>query len=181
MPRSCVFAGSVNEETPFTDSTGNRRFWPVRCGKIDVDALRADRNQLWAEAFSRYRSGEPWWLHTSELNDAASVEQAERFEPGVWDERILAWLENPTQAFDKGPGTAIPLEPFDSDRTRVTIADILLHAIGKPLDRQTQGDRRQVQRCLVHHGWKRRQDRTSSLRGKWFYYRPDGQLNGTSS
>jgi putative DNA primase/helicase len=39
VPRSCVFAASVNDTTPFTDPTGNRRFWPVRCGGIAIGAL----------------------------------------------------------------------------------------------------------------------------------------------
>jgi putative DNA primase/helicase len=51
VPRQCVFAASTNDQNPFTDSSGNRRFWPVRCGAIDVEALARDRDQLWAEAF----------------------------------------------------------------------------------------------------------------------------------
>jgi hypothetical protein len=67
----------------------------------------------------------------------------------------------------------IPIEPFDSDETRVTVTDVLVHAIGKPLDRLTQGDRMQVVRCLTHSGWKRKQDSSRGpMRGKWFYIRP---------
>jgi putative DNA primase/helicase len=43
VPRSCVFAASVNDETSLTDETGNRRFWPVKCGVIDVDGIGKDR------------------------------------------------------------------------------------------------------------------------------------------
>src|SRR5262249_42604988 len=47
--RQCVFAGSVNDSEYLKDDTGARRFWPVRCGRIDLDGIRRDKDQLWAE------------------------------------------------------------------------------------------------------------------------------------
>lgn len=76
-PRQTVFAGSTNESHYFTDPTGNRRFWPMRCGKIGLEALRRDRDQLWAEAVARFDAGEQWWL-TPEQERLARVEQRER-------------------------------------------------------------------------------------------------------
>jgi len=82
-PRTCVFIGTTNAAEYLKDDTGNRRFWPVRCGLIDLDGLRRDRDQLLAEAFHRFSAGERWWLEGAE-NDLAAMEQAERMEAHEW-------------------------------------------------------------------------------------------------
>jgi predicted P-loop ATPase len=64
VPRQCIFGGSVNTDHFLRDDTGNRRFWPIECGEIDIEGLRRDRDQFWAEAVVRFRKGEKWWLET---------------------------------------------------------------------------------------------------------------------
>src|SRR5262249_15135819 len=151
VPRSCVFAATVNDKTPLTDETGARRFWPVLCGRIDIEALERDRDQLWAEAFQQYYEGAIWWLDSGELNSLAGAEQDRRYDAGVWDDVILEWIQDPKQRHETD-GQQLPIKPFDSEPGRVTITDVIVHGIGKPLDRCTQADRLQVQRCLVHAG-----------------------------
>ena len=88
--RSCVFGGSTNQNAYLTDPTGGRRFWPVRIGNINLMALRADREQLWAEALFRYRQGEIWWLTEEQTIATAIEEQAARYEADPWEEAIAA-------------------------------------------------------------------------------------------
>lgn len=50
VPRQFVIVGTTSATEYLHDTTGNRRFWPVRVERFDLDRLRVDRDQLWAEA-----------------------------------------------------------------------------------------------------------------------------------
>jgi predicted P-loop ATPase len=134
-PRQCVFAGSVNHTTYLRDETGGRRFWPVACGQINIESLARDRDQLWAEAHERYKSGSPWWLDSRELNEQAEDEQSDRCEEDPWQELIAGWVEN---------------------RDDVSIAEILAQCLDKPKANWSQSDRTRVARCLRALHWRRK-------------------------
>ena len=97
-PRQSVLAGTINPSDAFLkDDTGNVRFWPMTCTKIDLEALRQDRDQLWAEAVHRYRAGECWWIQDDETIEAAREEQAahaETVEDHPWFTLIEQWIKD---------------------------------------------------------------------------------------
>jgi predicted P-loop ATPase len=139
-PRQCVFAGTVNHSEYLRDETGGRRFWPVVCGRIKIDALQRDRDQLFAEAVNRYRRGEHWWLETPELNTAAAREQSERYSTDPWQPVIQKWLE---EKFGEHP----------DPKVAVSIADVLRMALDKQTGIWTRTDEMRVGAIFRILGW----------------------------
>lgn len=89
--RHTVFVGTTNDYEYLTDPTGNRRFWPIACGRFNIPAVERDRDQLWAEAMHRWRTDEPWWMN--ERDEAlASIEQEARREADPWEVRALQFV-----------------------------------------------------------------------------------------
>lgn len=98
-PRQSIFVGSTNSSQYFSDETGNRRFWPVKVGKLDRKWINQNRDQLWAEAVMRYEIGENIYL-SPELERLAQREQEERFDVDEWEEEVKAIVKkNPDGPF----------------------------------------------------------------------------------
>ena len=77
VARQFVGFGTTNSGKYLASLTGNRRFWPVKVGQIDLKAFRRDLDQLWAEAAAREAQGETILLDES-LWAAAAKAQAAR-------------------------------------------------------------------------------------------------------
>jgi hypothetical protein len=150
FPRQCVFAGTTNADAYLGDETGNRRFWPVKVGAIDLDAIRRDRDQFWAEAVAAFKAGERWWLD-AEVEKAAADEQDYRRLVDPWEPRVLTYCDGLAE---------------------VTVTDVLDFALVIPADRQDQAAMNRVARILRGCGWSRRQRRAGGARA-WVYLRPE--------
>ena len=62
VPRRFILIGTTNRDDYLEDPTGARRFLPIQCGHVNLEALKADRDQLWAEAVQLFKGGHPTML-----------------------------------------------------------------------------------------------------------------------
>lgn len=90
-PRQCLFIGTTNDKQYLRDPTGARRYWPVECGKIDLEQLEQDREQLFAEAVTRYRQPSNWWPEPDFEDRVIKPVQDSRYQGDVWETVIADW------------------------------------------------------------------------------------------
>lgn len=140
-PRQCIFIGTTNETNYLIDETGNRRFLPVRAGRIDVPALRRDRDQLWAEAAHFEAQGESLML-PRDIQDALKRVQREREIEDEWLNPIHAWLDEnfPPQS-----------DPFKDNRT--TILAVASSAVSLEKGRLDSVAQKRIAKSLKRCGW----------------------------
>jgi len=147
--RQCVFVGTTNEASFLRDATGARRFWPVSVGEIDVDAIRRDRDLLWAEAMEAYRAGEAWWL-TAEEDERLRESQEQYQHEDPWEVAVSEWLTK--------------IENVKAARKGVRIGKQLTHCLQMDKDRQGKQDEMRMGGVLQSLGWEKCRDRRDGRR-----------------
>lgn len=170
FPRQCVFFGSTNVDEPLRDTTGNRRFWPVACEvneptkNIFKGLSIGEVNQIWAEAYNYYKTGEPLYLDAKLSKIAAQVaaghtEKDDRLAPilkfldlllpASWEEmpvqRRREWLNEDETIREKGT----------TKRTVICVAEIWVELFnGNPRD-MTRNNTKFIHDILRQlKGWK---------------------------
>lgn len=163
VPRQCVFAGTTNQDEYLKDATGNRRYWPVACTKVDLDLLREIRDQLWAEAVFCYEAGDIWWVNRDEAPLFAEA-QEERFVVDEWEGPILNWLEE-SQLGETTTGSEILSGPLKLDAGHW----------GKP-------EQMRVGAIMHRLGWRKRRLAALPKSGvrPWAYQKPAGWGRSTA-
>ena len=153
VPRQCVIVGTANDSRYLRDTTGNRRFWPVAVSGFDLEAIRRDRDQLWAEAAAREAEGAAIRLDPALWADAAAEQDARRVEDPYF-ERLHAALG------EDGDGK---LRAEDAWRI-----------VGRPPGQRTQDDNERMGDAMRRLGFDRTKRRFGLPHPEWCYVRGDG-------
>lgn len=151
-PRQCILGGSTNA-TEWMKEDG-RRWWPLRVGQINLQQLREDREQLFAEAVARYKSGEAW--HITDETVLASLKDAveSRREVDEWEPMVEKWLRV-------------------NGRSEVTISDLLQQLCGQLPGQSTRGEQMRMGQVLTALKWRRLRKQVNGVQ-KWLYTAPEG-------
>ena len=152
-PRQSVFVGTTNEQHYLRDATGARRFWPITCGHIELDRIKQDREQLFAEAVVRYIAGEDWYKVPEE---ATMEEQEKRRDYDEWENVVQETLLGKSEISIMEMGASMG---FDKAK----------------MDKQSQ---KRIATILRHMGWERRTVRRGLTTLKLWY--PGAQVEESS-
>lgn len=155
IPRQTVFCGTTNATEYLRDDTGNRRFWPVAVGKVDVEGIREHRDQLWAEAVQRYRAGETWWIDQPDLIAEAEATQEDRRHVDPWADKLESWLR----------GTAL---------RSVTLTQVIEDGLGRKIAESSEAETQRAARAILSLGWRKTRKRQGDRR--WWAYEVEACL-----
>ena len=139
FPRQSIFAGTTNESTYLKDATGARRYLPISCKKININRIKQDRDQLWAEALALFNASATWW----EIPNS-SEEQEKRYEADSWEANIYEWLSLNDSEFKVYPH-------------RLTTSAIL-SALKVDVSRQGRSEQTRAGAAMKRLGYKSHQD-----------------------
>jgi predicted P-loop ATPase len=144
VPRQSIIVGTTNSSEYLRDLTGNRRFWPLRVGRFNLEALKRDRDQLWAEAAAREATGVSIRLQP-ELWPKAKAEQEQRLTQDPYYEKLLDVL-----ADEQGKISSEQVWEILEMRT----------------DHRGQDQSRRVSAAMHALGWRRTKTRLVKIKGK---------------
>ena len=170
-PRQCIFFGTTNAESGYLrDTTGNRRFWPVKTPgggtKHSWDITKYEIDQVWAEVLEYVNGGEKLCL-ASDIEAFAKEEQREALESDEREGLVREYLEtllpedwDDMDLFDRRcflAGTNNIGKKGTVRRTRVCNMEIWCELFGKDQGNLGRAESNTLAAMLTKLGWTRQE------------------------
>jgi predicted P-loop ATPase len=155
QPRRCVFVATTNDQTYLRDRTGNRRFWPVEVGVIDLEAVGRDRDQLWAEAVEIERGGEPLVIGQELWSDVEAKQRA-KTEVDPWENIIVGELAKLMRMTENGMtvnGFAKAVDIDGNAEWRISSDYLLGEVLEVPKERQHNNHAKRLAAVMRDLDW----------------------------
>ena len=171
--RRSIDWATTNDDEWMQSQTGNRRFWPIAVGVIDIEALQRDRLQLLGEAAHYESEGETLVLDELLWLDA-KAEQEKRRVKHPWED-ILANMPDEVDGhrnFTTGLWEDSHQIIHRTDdgvgflREEVASADILTYVLRIPEGQQRRDHSMQLATTMKLLGWNRPDGQRVTIDGK---------------
>jgi predicted P-loop ATPase len=133
--------------------------WPVKCLSAvgvgaDLDWLRANRDQLWAEAAQREANAETIWLDDVATNTVAIQAQAARLAEDPWHDKVRDYIQG---------------------LKMTTVPDLFDHILYVPTERQTKSLEMRVAAILKSLGWDKETQWNRATKKAFKVWLPPGE------
>lgn len=186
FPRQCIFIGTTNESEFLRDQTGNRRFWVVDTPNSDArvdfreELTEEIVQQIWAEAYCRYRQGEKLYLDGALEEEATAIQSSyaesddrtglvqaylDRLLPEGWENMDLyqrrEWLQSDAEG--------------ERRRNRVCRMEIWCEALGNPPGKMDGYEGKRIGGIMRELGWVYTTPRLFKLYGRQRVYVRKGE------
>ena len=154
-PRRSVEWGTTNNDQYLLSQTGNRRFGPLKTGKIDTEALTRDREQLLGEAATYESAGESITLDPSLWSDARDAQEQRRV-ADAWEDLLDRMPDSAKVQDGKYDTRNVTIIHKSGDGyERVASADVLTYLLEVPKAQQTSAHAQRLAHAMSHIGWDR--------------------------
>ena len=178
--RQCVFFGTTNEESGYLrDTTGNRRFWPVKTPgsgyKHSWQLTREEIDQIWAEALYYVNSGEKIYLD-SDLDALAQEEQREAMQTDEREGLVREYLDKllpedwetmdlaERRGFLRGDAFTGGNREGTIRRNTVCALEIWCECLGRESGAIRRSDSNDIFSMLARIGWKKAETNSLGMR-----------------
>lgn len=155
VPRQSVFVGTTNMAQYGKDETGLRRIWPFEVGAIDLAGLRADREQIWAEAVKLYDDGVSWWVDGNRvvIDPEETPKLAPYFSAPVTERALFDRQAEDRMQIDAWQYPIAEWWSQNNGLPYVTTSDVLTDALKIERSRWTKPEQMRVAAILVRMGF----------------------------
>jgi predicted P-loop ATPase len=146
-PRRGVFVGTTDHDEILDDEAGERRWLPVRVGRVDVAGVAAIRAQLWSEGAVLFAQHGVMWKEAERL--ARSAHADFKFQD--------SWLQDVAQVVQEWQGD-----------TPVTLRDVA-HGLGLDPRQVTRATEMRLAKILTTLGYGKRRSMVGGVVRKVFW------------
>jgi len=153
-PRRSIEWGTTNNDEYLLAQTGNCRFWPLKTGKININAIIRDREQLLGEAATYEAANETITLSEKLWPDARDAQEQRRV-TDPWEDLLANIPDRVDISKDETTDFVTIVHRSNDGSERVASADLLTYVLNVQKAQQSSFHSQRLAHAMKRLGWTR--------------------------